>query len=499
MARVRRQDVTAEVPDPPWCAELPPEEANCYTDGSLKCPAIQTWSMGGFGVWWPRRPIDEQPPTDAEYEVAHIKQIEQGMGMWGGLPGQMASSTRTELAAGIVGALGPGGIRQATDSRSYCLRVNKILSGERLDSKKPWGLQVDGDLWQILDRVLAARGRHSVAVHWIKGHATAEHVEQGKTTLEGMRGNDMADRMASEGARWADQDGAAHLAGHYASKQKAYTDLIHRIHRMILRVLTKERQEREEAAQRQRAMDLAQGKPKQPTIIAPSSYESPPPEQCRSLRLRRPITEGMSDDRATVRCHVWAFLDSTTWRATDAGANGASWVELLALYTSMGGCTHVSQLNAGPLTKPPTFREALAEFSRLTREVLALHAREGDKLLFLPARDKHRRLEHYGVTTHLPCIRAEAGMNGDVRAGVHRSLIALASRGGQPTYQASVEGRLKVVLRKMTMRGPPPWARHPAQSDAVAVAGRTALEEARAATESTRRTDAQGPPRSRPT
>ena len=60
-------------------------------------------------------------------------------------------------------------------------------------------MQVDGDLWEIFARAVNARGPWSIAVTKVKGHATAEEVENGKVQEEDKKGNDKADDAATCG------------------------------------------------------------------------------------------------------------------------------------------------------------------------------------------------------------------------------------------------------------------------------------------------------------
>eukprot|EP00969_Alexandrium_andersonii_P220594 9742713-Alexandrium_andersonii.AAC.1 len=45
--------------------------------------------------------------------------------------------------------------------------------------EKPWEMMRDGDLWRLLDEVVAARGPATLTLKKVKGHATQQHVEQG--------------------------------------------------------------------------------------------------------------------------------------------------------------------------------------------------------------------------------------------------------------------------------------------------------------------------------
>ena len=55
---------------------------------------------------------------------------------------------------------------------TYKAKGNRILQGQTLSAKRPWGLQQDGDM---LQHIVDSRGRESMAITWVKGHATPEH------------------------------------------------------------------------------------------------------------------------------------------------------------------------------------------------------------------------------------------------------------------------------------------------------------------------------------
>ena len=81
--------------------------------------------------------------------------------MWGAVAGLRSSSLRTELAAGCIAATAPGPIHQATDFMAYKAKANRILQGQNLTAKRPWGLQQDGDLSEMLQHIVDSRGRET--------------------------------------------------------------------------------------------------------------------------------------------------------------------------------------------------------------------------------------------------------------------------------------------------------------------------------------------------
>ena len=231
-------------PMPGPCDETAPDEPNVFTDGSLKHPACQHWSLGGMGVWWPSRNLQDHPLSDMERNFSVWEVGENCLSLWGAITGARCSSLRTELSAGILAASGPGPAHQATDSKAYQVKVNKMLAGQNLTAKKPWSLQPDGDLWSIMEDAIRMKGRASLRVTWTKGHATEEHFAKGTSSPLLKLGNDTADKVADRGV--LDHCGGLfQLVHYYSSKQRYGKDLLVRIHNMFIRVLKADKVKRE--------------------------------------------------------------------------------------------------------------------------------------------------------------------------------------------------------------------------------------------------------------
>ena len=94
---------------------------------------------------------------------------------WAALEGQMCSSTRAELAAACVALLANMPIHIASDSKSMVEKAGKIIQFAKLASYtmsakgsiprnifgRPWGMQTDGDLWELVwEAVTLRRAQH---------------------------------------------------------------------------------------------------------------------------------------------------------------------------------------------------------------------------------------------------------------------------------------------------------------------------------------------------
>ena len=109
------------------------------------------------------------------------------------------SSTRPELVAIIMGLMVPWAIKVNSDSKSAIMRATDMMNGKFSTMRaKPWLLRRDGDLWELLEKVLEWRQPGATTTKWVKGHATEAHIEQGVITAEDASGNDKADKMEHE-------------------------------------------------------------------------------------------------------------------------------------------------------------------------------------------------------------------------------------------------------------------------------------------------------------
>ena len=82
------------------------------------------------------------------------------------------------------------------DNLNVCNNVGKILDGW---SGAPFPLCTDGDLLACISHMVHYRGRTSVRVSKVKGHATDAMVADGRVRREDKDGNDAADFAADFG------------------------------------------------------------------------------------------------------------------------------------------------------------------------------------------------------------------------------------------------------------------------------------------------------------
>ena len=139
----------------------------------------------------------------------------------------------------------------ASDSRAAVDNAMSIIDGTS-NLRKPWMLQVDGDLWYIFASALEAKGYHSCRASWVKGRVTMQAMRDDPDSIPDAIDNGVADLIAGAGATTAGTTAQSQLLGYYSQKQRAYSRLIRAIIDRILRV-SDEVRARREAVARQRA------------------------------------------------------------------------------------------------------------------------------------------------------------------------------------------------------------------------------------------------------
>ena len=131
------------MPLPDACQVYAPDNTNGYTDGSWLHPLKQFLGIGGAGVWWPNKALTrtEGGPqfkrlSKGEYDMAEfiVEKLHTKIG------GFFGSSTRTELAAGIIAVCAHGPVHIGSDSEVFVNGANQILKWLNTGTNvlKPW-------------------------------------------------------------------------------------------------------------------------------------------------------------------------------------------------------------------------------------------------------------------------------------------------------------------------------------------------------------------------
>ncbi len=148
----------------------------------------------------------------------------------------------------------------ATDSASMICKALRLIRAAERDqeegaqgiiikrgnpSGKPWGLQVDGDLWEQAWIALIKRGAGNQQMRKVKGHATDEMVLNGTVKKEDKIGNDKSDENADLGVRSIHGVGLVKLAKWLAQRHDRYGKLMRRIRKFIAGMMLVEKKKGE--------------------------------------------------------------------------------------------------------------------------------------------------------------------------------------------------------------------------------------------------------------
>ena len=233
--KVRGEIPVEKLQVPRRCRETAPPTINVYSDGSLKNCHREAWAIGAAGVWWPSRSFAEEYLADAEVELSYIEEEGGGLKLYTPLAGFGGSSTRTELAAGILAIAANRAAHIGSDNKGFVDGANDIieLCRKGRNPKKPWGTKGDGDLWEVFHSFVKAKGHWAVAVSKVKGHATDDMVAQGRVKPEEKEGNDMADKVADEGIA-AHGKAVVCVARRFTLRHKRYTGFVRDVHNHIV-------------------------------------------------------------------------------------------------------------------------------------------------------------------------------------------------------------------------------------------------------------------------
>ena len=203
---------------------------------------------------------------------------------------------------------------------------------------KPWGLQVDGDLWEQAWIAVKKRGAHNQKLRKVKGHADDDDVAAARATKEDQVGNDRSDTNADKGVLCIHGPGLVTLAKWLAERHKAYKQLIARLHKFIVGMTKAVKEER---LKRSKVDQARLGYDPEKWIKANGIIRSEELEEgtYRELLMPPPVKgkhkySFCQDQYEQVR----HFLRSRRWAHAhlESTAGGVTWLELFTLFDLRG-------------------------------------------------------------------------------------------------------------------------------------------------------------------
>ena len=306
--------------------------------------------------------------------------------------------------------------------------------------KKPWGLQKDGDVWEMAWKTILQRGACNQKIRKVKGHATKEDVEQGRSTIADRHGNDKADKNADEGAEMVYGGGLVKLGQWLAERHSRYVCFMRRVQKMIVAVTSAEKDARKKAHECNKAV---LGYDPTKWLKTDAKIRRKGEEQYTYIKLKMP-PPAIGVHRYTYCRNLYRdihkFLANRSWAPTDEEStiSGVTWLELFVLFDTSGARTnkgdHIKDpkakkradarskrngkqqggRNLGNATVQSTLDAELKRFKAVVRHI-AKHEvdKEQGKWFLMEARAKLRRLGPLAIWGNQPAIAAHIDMTKD--------------------------------------------------------------------------------------
>ena len=103
-------------------------------------------------------------------ELSYVVQESGGVTLCTNIGGFAGSSTRTEIAAGIIAISSHGLIHIGSDSEVFVAGANHIIDCVALggSGSKCWMIHSVGDLWHHIEQAIVAKSPGAVKVTWAK-------------------------------------------------------------------------------------------------------------------------------------------------------------------------------------------------------------------------------------------------------------------------------------------------------------------------------------------
>ena len=146
------------------------------------------------------------------------------------------SSTRAEIAAGIIAMASHDEVHMGTDSQSFLTRARVSLNmiENKQTPKRPWSTQKDGDLWHTFCDMAKQKGPESIRISMVRGHATEKkNLGDGIVNRIDKEGSDKADKYAEEGVKGHTEE-LVKMSRVLATRQSRYVIMVKNIHDHIL-------------------------------------------------------------------------------------------------------------------------------------------------------------------------------------------------------------------------------------------------------------------------
>ena len=452
------------MPTPYRCTRKVPPEVNAYSDGSWLNGTNRHYSFGGAGIWWPGRAIKKEdadkyglrhiPLSPAEEELALYEQEPKGVSLYASIGGFSGSSTRSELAAGIIAACANGPVFLASDSEVFVTGAAKIMDdiNEGIPISRNWKLVSDGDLWEHLCKALMAKGPHSFKVKWVKGHATDAHIQAGVISAPDRDGNHKADANANMGNQ-LHGEGTLTVMSALTERFKNYVNFMHKvafhiiesylIHRTLVNYSERVKAKREAGIDNTVPYQaLSYPAHDQTSRLLPVAsmhcYSNLNKDQPAALNIERFLANvDVTRDPAMHRC--------------------ITWLELYVLYRLRGGAKVIPDPQT-PAHPRGTADKQIRAFKNTVRTVAERTLDpEGDGKLFKPGKAEFNNLKGVGILGRSATLLFNVYVNEHERECIALALSSLIRGGSVKTHKRFLKGEINLLPHELKLKGKAAW------------------------------------------
>ena len=355
--------------------------------------------------------------------------------------------------------LSPSPVHMGIDNQTVVLKLKRLLLGAR--PSKPWPLICDGDLWEWADKLIEARGSHSVRVTKVTGHAAEENInsiqcsEQRRLAWQYKAGNDHADGLATRARK--EYGHVVDLSEHYVKRHEAYISMLTKLHVFLVDMLHGEQELREKAARADEPFDNNARKPLRKVLVSPLCFA----EAGDSINLHVPLSfycmhKHTTDAARAFEQATWAFVTRLQIQPVGSNLQGITWIELLILYELRVGLVYPEFKGAAHFAGTP-IKYLLRAFKKRIKTHVRECADNWVKMLFKPSKASDHRLSLLGYTHHsahtsfLPVVSQE-----EARA-ISLCVLSLRMKVNDSVKSNFDINILSVVQRKISLHGLPPW------------------------------------------
>jgi ribonuclease HI len=441
-----------------WCEAEPPDDINVYSDGSFKNPRRPIYSLAGAGIWWPNRKLENDPLSRSETEMSLERQESGGAALRAWLAGFGGSSTRAELAAGIVALQYIGPVHLGTDSQAFLSKAMMLRDMAKKGKKprRPWNTQRDGDLWEIFDTALIDKNPLSFKASKVKGHATDDMVKEQKVRQADKDGNDAADRIAEEGIQHFGKD-IIRASAEFAKRHIGYGKFLKKLHNSFIETIITKNEKIQAIEKLKHPIDAVT---KKKMVVLNKAVI---PQYGDIARTWNTSMINIKNFKGVLETHTKAeeiqkFIKGMTFQKCIAGEQGISWIELYILYKLQGGRCPVEEL-PNKAEKRPALRTQLKQF-RATCRIIARHTMsQEDAINFKPSTYAKPRLQGLGVDNHMAMISCNVCINDELKRKIAFHILRIQTGRTIKITNRILDGDVSIPTARINLQKRCAWSK----------------------------------------